>query len=138
MYCVNPYHNECAVVDCSTVQAPSCAQARRHHPLLLPQVSLAFEDIRNEKVKVLRSMRPVSLEDTVLGQYRSRATAGGKTLPGYLDDKTVPPVRTGKAGSVRGCGPVRCGMHRRRVWTALAAWFGCSRPGIRRAYTALW
>ncbi|GIL79478.1 hypothetical protein Vretimale_18361 [Volvox reticuliferus] len=55
-----------------------------------PPVSLAAEDIRNEKVKVLRSMRTVQLEDTVLGQYRSRHH-GGRTLPGYLDDATVPP-----------------------------------------------
>ncbi|KAG2452381.1 hypothetical protein HYH02_002627 [Chlamydomonas schloesseri] len=56
-----------------------------------PPVSLEAEDIRDAKVKVLRSMAPVRLDDTVLGQYRSRAVAGGKTLPGYLDDKTVPP-----------------------------------------------
>ncbi|GAB4818749.1 hypothetical protein N2152v2_005795 [Parachlorella kessleri] len=52
-------------------------------------VSLDAEDIRNEKVKVLRSMQTVRLEDVVLGQYRSR-TAKGVTLPGYLDDPTVP------------------------------------------------
>lgn len=51
--------------------------------------SLDAEAIRNEKVKVLQSMAPVKLEDTVLGQYRSR-TANGATLPGYLDDPTVP------------------------------------------------
>lgn len=90
-----------------------------HRPVLPPQVSLAFEDIRNEKVKVLRSMRPVSLEDTVLGQYRSRATAGGKTLPGYLDDKTVPAVRTGEADRVGVCRAVRCGTCRARFWRAL-------------------
>lgn len=61
-------------------------------------MSLAAEDIRNEKVKVLRSMRAVALDDTVLGQYRSRAHSG-RTLPGYLDDKTVPPV--GKPGRRR-------------------------------------
>ncbi|GFR51680.1 hypothetical protein Agub_g14123 [Astrephomene gubernaculifera] len=54
-----------------------------------PPVSLAAEDIRNEKVKVLRSMRAVQLDDTVLGQYRSRVHSG-RTLPGYRDDKTVP------------------------------------------------
>uniref|UniRef100_A0A383VN43 Glucose-6-phosphate 1-dehydrogenase n=1 Tax=Tetradesmus obliquus TaxID=3088 RepID=A0A383VN43_TETOB len=48
-------------------------------------VSLDAEDIRNEKVKVLRSMKVVAPEDVVMGQYRAR----GK-LPGYLDDKTVP------------------------------------------------
>uniref|UniRef100_A0A7S0REG9 Glucose-6-phosphate 1-dehydrogenase n=1 Tax=Pyramimonas obovata TaxID=1411642 RepID=A0A7S0REG9_9CHLO len=54
-----------------------------------PPVSLNAEDIRNEKVKVLRSMRVPTLDDLVVGQYKSRTT-GGKTLPSYLDDPTVP------------------------------------------------
>lgn len=54
-----------------------------------PPVSLDAEDIRNEKVKVLRSMKVVGLEDTVLGQYRARKTKN-HTYPGYLDDDTVP------------------------------------------------
>lgn len=67
-------------------------------------VSLSAEDIRDEKVKVLRSMRQVSLDDVVLGQYRGRAgdegrggdghapstTGASRSLPGYLDDPTVP------------------------------------------------
>ncbi|GKU92817.1 hypothetical protein SLEP1_g6492 [Rubroshorea leprosula] len=52
-------------------------------------VSLDAEDIRNEKVKVLRSMRPLQLEDVAIGQYKSH-TKGGVTYPGYTDDKTVP------------------------------------------------
>ncbi|CAM8953529.1 unnamed protein product [Rhodiola kirilowii] len=52
-------------------------------------VSLDAEDIRNEKVKVLRSMRPLRLEDVVVGQYKSQ-TKGGVSYPGYTDDKTVP------------------------------------------------
>ncbi|XP_074589113.1 glucose-6-phosphate 1-dehydrogenase, chloroplastic-like [Curcuma longa] len=52
-------------------------------------VSLDAEDIRNEKVKVLRSMRPLQLENVVIGQYKSH-TKGGVTHPGYTDDKTVP------------------------------------------------
>ncbi|KAG9445904.1 hypothetical protein H6P81_012032 [Aristolochia fimbriata] len=52
-------------------------------------VSLDAEDIRNEKVKVLRSMRPLQLENVVVGQYKSH-TKGGVTYPGYIDDKTVP------------------------------------------------
>ncbi|XP_034696519.1 glucose-6-phosphate 1-dehydrogenase, chloroplastic isoform X2 [Vitis riparia] len=52
-------------------------------------VSLDAEDIRNEKVKVLRSMRPLQLEDVVIGQYKSH-TKGGVTYPAYTDDKTVP------------------------------------------------
>ncbi|KAJ7957521.1 Glucose-6-phosphate 1-dehydrogenase [Quillaja saponaria] len=52
-------------------------------------VSLDAEDIRNEKVKVLRSMRPLQLENVVIGQYKSH-TKGGITYPAYTDDKTVP------------------------------------------------
>lgn len=52
-------------------------------------VSLDAEDIRNEKVKVLRSMRPLELENMVIGQYKSH-TKGGVTYPAYTDDKTVP------------------------------------------------
>ncbi|KAJ6703190.1 GLUCOSE-6-PHOSPHATE 1-DEHYDROGENASE 2 CHLOROPLASTIC [Salix viminalis] len=52
-------------------------------------VSLDAEDIRNEKVKVLRSMRPLQLEDVVVGQYKSH-TKGGVTYPAYIDDNTVP------------------------------------------------
>jgi len=53
-------------------------------------VSLNAEDIRNEKVKVLRSMKVVTMDDVVLGQYRGRTEKNGTTLPGYLEDKTVP------------------------------------------------
>lgn len=52
-------------------------------------VSLDAEDIRNEKVKVLRSMRPLQLDDVIIGQYKSH-TKGDVTYPGYTDDKTVP------------------------------------------------
>jgi glucose-6-phosphate 1-dehydrogenase len=51
---------------------------------------LDAEDIRNEKVKVLRSMKVVSPDDVVLGQYKARGNN-----PGYLDDKTVPTGRCG-------------------------------------------
>ena len=54
-----------------------------------PPVSLDAEDIRNEKVKVLRCMKVVAPEDVVLGQYRARGSGPGR-LPGYLDDPTVP------------------------------------------------
>ncbi|TDL29499.1 glucose-6-P dehydrogenase [Rickenella mellea] len=48
-------------------------------------VSFSAEDIRDEKVKVLRAIPPIQREDTLLGQY---VAANGK--PGYLDDDTVP------------------------------------------------
>ncbi|KAI7899086.1 uncharacterized protein BX663DRAFT_522240 [Cokeromyces recurvatus] len=43
------------------------------------------EAIRDEKVKVLRCVKPVKLEDTLLGQYVSN----GK-VPGYREDESVP------------------------------------------------
>ncbi|XP_024026325.1 glucose-6-phosphate 1-dehydrogenase, chloroplastic [Morus notabilis] len=52
-------------------------------------VSLDAEDVRNEKVKVLRSMRPLQLEDVVVGQYKGH-NKGGKSYSAYLDDPTVP------------------------------------------------
>ncbi|KAK4486056.1 hypothetical protein RD792_008721 [Penstemon davidsonii] len=52
-------------------------------------VSLDAEDIRNEKVKVLRSMRTLNIDDVVIGQYKSQ-TIGGVSYQGYTDDKTVP------------------------------------------------
>ncbi|KAI6164877.1 glucose-6-P dehydrogenase [Pisolithus thermaeus] len=48
-------------------------------------VSFSPEDIRDEKVKVLRAIPPVVRKDTLLGQY---VASNGK--PGYLDDDTVP------------------------------------------------
>lgn len=48
-------------------------------------VSFSSEDIRDEKVKVLRCIPPIKKEDVLLGQY---VAADGK--PGYLDDDTVP------------------------------------------------
>lgn len=58
-----------------------------------PQVSLAAEHIRNEKVKVLRSMKRLSMDDVVVGQYRGRLGKDNKK-PGYLDDDTVPEGRS--------------------------------------------
>ncbi|WWC71490.1 glucose-6-phosphate dehydrogenase [Kwoniella pini CBS 10737] len=48
-------------------------------------VSFSAEDIRDEKVKVLRSIPAIDQKDVLLGQY---VAEGDK--PGYLDDDTVP------------------------------------------------
>ncbi|CAG2202422.1 G6PD [Mytilus edulis] len=48
------------------------------------------EDIRNEKVKVLKSIQPVDIKDTVLGQYVGKPGGKGDEAQGYLDDPTVP------------------------------------------------
>ncbi|KAJ3081951.1 Glucose-6-phosphate 1-dehydrogenase, partial [Quaeritorhiza haematococci] len=50
-------------------------------------VTLDAEDVRNEKVKVLRAIRPLTVDDVLLGQYTK--SADGKQ-PGYLDDPGVP------------------------------------------------
>ncbi|CAI5504608.1 unnamed protein product [Closterium sp. Naga37s-1] len=56
-----------------------------------PPVSLSADDIINEKVKVLRSMRQVKLEDAVVAQYKGHVSKSGCKYPGYTDDPTVPP-----------------------------------------------
>ncbi|SCZ88368.1 BZ3500_MvSof-1268-A1-R1_Chr10-2g02934 [Microbotryum saponariae] len=52
-------------------------------------VSFSSEDIRDEKVKVLRYIPPVSVDECLLGQYTGAETKDGKK-PGYLEDETVP------------------------------------------------
>eukprot|EP00124_Ichthyophonus_hoferi_P004994 Ihof_evm3s633 gene=Ihof_evmTU3s633 len=54
-------------------------------------VSLHSTDLRDEKVKVLKCIAPVSLEETVLGQYVASNIPGNEdSTSGYLDDPTVP------------------------------------------------
>ncbi|XP_059167727.1 glucose-6-phosphate 1-dehydrogenase-like isoform X2 [Physella acuta] len=48
------------------------------------------EDIRNEKVKVLKSIPPPELKNVVLGQYVGNPEGKGEEKLGYLDDPTVP------------------------------------------------
>jgi glucose-6-phosphate 1-dehydrogenase len=51
-------------------------------------VSLSPEDIRDEKVKVLKAIPPIVKENVLLGQY-DKSEDG--TKPAYVDDKTVNP-----------------------------------------------
>ena len=59
-----------------------------------PPSSLAEEAVRNEKLKVLKSLKPFSVEDvlgkTVRGQYRSGAIRGAP-VPGYREEPHVAP-----------------------------------------------
>ncbi|HEY2662623.1 MAG TPA: glucose-6-phosphate dehydrogenase [Caulobacteraceae bacterium] len=55
-----------------------------------PPANLDPDSVRNEKVKVLRSLRPITSQDdvrhrTVRGQYRA-GVADGKTVPGYNEE----------------------------------------------------
>lgn len=53
--------------------------------------STTGEDIRDEKVKVLRCVVPVKLEDVVIGQYvGDKESTDSERQLGYLDDKGVP------------------------------------------------
>ncbi|KAF4530042.1 hypothetical protein B566_EDAN016338 [Ephemera danica] len=48
------------------------------------------DDIRYEKVKVLKNAQTVELNDCVLGQYVGKPDGEGDEKQGYLDDPTVP------------------------------------------------
>uniref|UniRef100_A0A4W4HLB7 Glucose-6-phosphate 1-dehydrogenase n=1 Tax=Electrophorus electricus TaxID=8005 RepID=A0A4W4HLB7_ELEEL len=52
--------------------------------------STSSDDVRDEKVKVLKCITPVSLADVVLGQYVGDPKGEGEARLGYLDDPTVP------------------------------------------------
>jgi len=50
-----------------------------------PPTSFDATAVRDEKVKVLRALRPVKAGETVTGQYRAGAI-GGKAVPGYDEE----------------------------------------------------
>ena len=58
-----------------------------------PPASMDAESLRDEKVKVLKSIRPISRDavdaHAVRAQYRS-GVVNGETLPGYLEEPRVP------------------------------------------------
>lgn len=53
-------------------------------------VTLNPNDIRDEKVKVLRHIQPIELHDLLVGQYVGNPNGQGEERLGYLDDPTVP------------------------------------------------
>lgn len=48
------------------------------------------DDVRNEKVKVLKCISEAQLQNVVLGQYVGNPKGEGEAAKGYLDDPTVP------------------------------------------------
>jgi glucose-6-phosphate 1-dehydrogenase len=62
-----------------------------------PPTSIAADALRDEKLKVLKSLKPVvahnGANNTVRGQYRAGASAGG-AVPGYLDELGSPSSKT--------------------------------------------
>ncbi len=63
--------------------------------LVAMEVPSAYEAdaIRYEKIKVLRSLRPLTQDDVVLGQYRA-GEIDGEPVPGYLEADGVAPDST--------------------------------------------
>lgn len=54
-------------------------------------VSTSADDIRSEKVKVLKAIKAIKAEDCVLGQYIAGDVPGdADSKVGYMDDPTVP------------------------------------------------
>jgi glucose-6-phosphate 1-dehydrogenase len=64
------------------------------HVAMEPPVHFEADELRDEKVKVLRSIRTPSEDDVehvaVRAQY-TRGTVGGEEVPGYLEEPGVPP-----------------------------------------------
>ncbi|HEV2770454.1 MAG TPA: glucose-6-phosphate dehydrogenase, partial [Solirubrobacteraceae bacterium] len=54
-----------------------------------PPVSFSADEVRDEKVKVLRAIRPPGAGDAVHGQYTA-GTMSGEAVPGYRDEEGVP------------------------------------------------
>lgn len=73
------------------LQSVPCSSAVLQRQCQLSDVALVIQGgfcpwcCRDEKVKVLRSVPPIDLQDTVLGQYTA-----GNGMEGYLDDEGVP------------------------------------------------
>ncbi|MBX3538961.1 MAG: glucose-6-phosphate dehydrogenase [Chelatococcus sp.] len=62
-----------------------------------PPTSIAADSVRDEKLKVLKSLVPIDATNaaalTVRGQYRAGASAGG-AVPGFLEELGAPSSRT--------------------------------------------
>jgi glucose-6-phosphate 1-dehydrogenase len=58
-----------------------------------PPASFSAYDIRNEKVKLFRSIRPIDPREVVRGQYR-RGRLNGEEVIGYLEEQGVAPDST--------------------------------------------
>ncbi len=58
-----------------------------------PPISFDAESIRNEKVKVLRALKPINPDEVVRGQYAA-GTIDGERVPGYRREHGVDPHST--------------------------------------------
>jgi len=59
-----------------------------------PPVSMDSDDLRDEKVKVLKSIRPIQASAVSANAFRAQYTSGiveGQTVPGYREEENVDP-----------------------------------------------
>jgi glucose-6-phosphate 1-dehydrogenase len=59
-----------------------------------PPVTMSAEHLRDEKVKVLQAIRPITQNSVNAHAFRGQYTNGtidGKSVPGYLEESGVPP-----------------------------------------------
>jgi glucose-6-phosphate 1-dehydrogenase len=64
------------------------------HVAMEPPVAFNAEQVRNEKVKVLRAIQKLTPEETSEIAVRAQYTAGhvgGEDVPGYLEEEGIPP-----------------------------------------------
>jgi glucose-6-phosphate 1-dehydrogenase len=62
-----------------------------------PPVSMSAEHLRDEKVKVLKAIRPITQNSVHAHAFRGQYTSGvvdGQTVPAYLEEKGVSPEST--------------------------------------------
>jgi glucose-6-phosphate 1-dehydrogenase len=62
-----------------------------------PPLTIAAEHLRDEKVKVLKAIRPITQNSVHAHAFRGQYTSGsidGKTVPGYLEEQGVAPDST--------------------------------------------
>ncbi len=62
-----------------------------------PPATMDAEDLRDEKVKVLKSIRPITEDDISTRAFRAQYDAGdidGEKVPAYLNEQNVPPDST--------------------------------------------
>jgi glucose-6-phosphate 1-dehydrogenase len=55
-----------------------------------PPVSFAADEVRSEKVKLWKAIRPIEISNTVRGQY-GPGTVGGQQIKGYREEERVNP-----------------------------------------------
>ncbi len=95
-----------------------------------PPVAFDANAVRDEKVKVLRALRPIRGDEVVDASARAQYTAGaigGKPVPGYLEEKGVP-----KGSATETFAAIRCSIDNWR-WSGVPFFLRSGKRLARRA-----